>query len=437
MTNLPKKLKTKTYDVTALFLLALCLRLFYCLTQFNGITGDSPDYIDIAKNLYLHNSFAFSGDNGNIILTAFRPFLYPLFVAVIDGGNQTYGHTLIVQSILGATTVVLIYLIANENFGRFVALISGLMLTFGPLTIYFTAEILTETLFIFLLILGFFLWGKRRFYLCGITFGFVALTRPLIFPFFVFLFGLMLIFPLLRKEWKNYLIILAFTLIISAPWMIRNSMLLNKITLTQSSGFGTNLLVGTIDGPLWGGDIWTLINNDPVLQPTEGLNEAEQDRLRMKTAFNRIIEDPVRWIKIRFKYYPKLFLDSGDYLLGEYNVAVGEALKDGNFLPVVFKITFILANLLFYSLALIGFIFAGEKIVLLPHIFLFPIFLALLHIPMWIETRYFLPAVPLVCIISAFGIQQILIKQNIITLKRISLQKNMNTNLLQEMQENA
>jgi hypothetical protein len=231
----------------------------------------------------------------------------------------------------------------------------------------------------------------------------------------------MLIFPVIRKDWKNYLIMFALTLIISAPWMIRNSMLLDRVTLTQSSGFGTNLLVGTIDGPLWGGDIWTLINNDPILQPTEGLNEAEQDRLRMKTAIDRITENPTHWIKIRFKYYPKLFLDSGDYILGNYNIAIGQALRDGNYFVVLFKVVFILMNLLFYGLAVIGYILAERKILLLPYIFLFPIFLALLHIPMWIETRYFLPAVPFVCIISAFGIQQILIKQKIFNLEGISL----------------
>ncbi|MDQ3635070.1 MAG: glycosyltransferase family 39 protein [Acidobacteriota bacterium] len=428
-----RKISVKTYNSIALFLLAFALRSFYCIERV-VITPDSKQYINIAKNLYFYNSFAFSGDNGNLIPTAFRPLLYPFFIAVINGANKTYENVLFVQCVLGAATVVLIYLIAYDSFGCFVALISALMLAFGPLTIHFTATILTETLFTFLLISGIYFWGKRKFYLTGIMFGLAALAKPIIFPFLFFLVVLF-IFSEIRKEWKNYLIIIVFAFIISAPWMIRNSMLFNRITLTQSSGFGTNLLVGTIESPLWGNT--NRAYSAPILKSTKKSNEIEQDRSRFKIAINRIIMNPLNWIKVRFEQYPRLFLDSGDYLLGEYNVAVGEALKDGNFLLVVFKITFILANLLFYSLAVIGFIFAGKKIVLLPHIFLFPIFLALLHIPMWIETRYFLPAVPLVCIISAFGIQQILIKQNIINLKRISLQKNMNTNLLQEMQENA
>lgn len=98
------------------------------------------------------------------------------------------------------------------------------------------------------------------------VFGLVTLTRPVIFPFFIFLFALLVIFPIIRKEWKNYLILFVLALIVSAPWMVRNSLVFNKVTLTQSSGFGTNLLVGTIEVPLWGDDIWSWLDKHPRLQ---------------------------------------------------------------------------------------------------------------------------------------------------------------------------
>lgn len=387
----------------------MCVRLAYCLQRF-WFGGDSNDYVAIAKNLRFHHAFAFSDENGQLILTAFRPLLYPLLVSLTDGTIGDFRGLLLFQCFLGAATVVLTYLLAREICSRTTAIIAGLLLTFAPLTVHFTATVLGESLFTFVVITAVFLWRKRLFWAAGISFGMAALAKPIVFPFFVFLIFLAVLFPVLRKDWKQYLVMFAFALLTAAPWIVRNTLLLQTFTLTQSSGYGTNLLYGGIENPPWAGDILT----DPLTRPVEGLNEIEQDRARMKTAINRITETPFEWLRVRVKQYPKLFFHSGDYIIGKYNAPVSQALQERNYLLVFIKFVFIFGGIAFYGLAIWGAICLGKNLLLLPHIFVFPIFLALIHLPMWIETRYFLPAVPLVCILAAFGGRKLLKKQNFI-----------------------
>jgi len=59
-------------------------------------------------------------------------------------------------------------------------------------------------------------------------------------------------------------------------------------------------------------------------------------------------------------------------------------------------------------LAIYGMFLERRRFVSLTHIILFPIFLCLIHLPMWIEGRYSLPMMPLVLILAARGIEGLL-----------------------------
>ncbi len=113
---------------------------------------------------------------------------------------------LLVQSLLGAATVALVYLIARDRFSRAVAVVASLGMALAPMTGYFTAVILTETLFTFLLTLAIFSWGREKRVLAGVAFGLAALTRPGLLPFIAAL-PLLSILPSLRHRWKTYLTI--------------------------------------------------------------------------------------------------------------------------------------------------------------------------------------------------------------------------------------
>ncbi len=397
--NIPKLY----YDLISLFLLSICVRLFYVNYKY-WTSGDTIQYLEIAKNLVYHHAFALDNTNGDFYYTASRPFLYPFLIAAFWTGSEPPTEAILVlQVIIGSLTVVITYLMAAKYFSRLTALTSALLLTFSPMTIHYTASIMTETLFTFLVVAGCYFAGEQKKYFSGLFFGLAFLTRPIIFPFLILLV-LISFLPKLRHKWRSHLIIVLTAFFVALPWIARNTLLFNRITLTQSSGYGTNLLFGSIETPLWGDDVWSKVLKDLLTQPTLGLNEIEQDQLRMKVALSRISDNPVEWLKVRSKQYPRLFIDSGDYLLGAQNMSFGQAITELNLLVIFVKLFFLIfsfATLLFF---LIGIWIAGKDFLNLPYIFLFPCFMMLIHLPMWIEFRYNLASAPFIYIISTNGL---------------------------------
>jgi 4-amino-4-deoxy-L-arabinose transferase-like glycosyltransferase len=424
-----KKIKdvlVRTNKAVLLFLLAFCIRIWYTTNRF-WIAGDSPDYIDLTKNLHFFNAFAFSGGNqlipnsnpgGELMFTAFRPVLYPLMAAVVWTGEQfPYNTVLTIQAVLGALTVVLIYIIARDFFGSSIAFVSSLLLTISPLIVIFTGTILTETLFIFLTVLGCYCLSKKKNIPSGVVFGLALLTRPIILPFLLFLMIISLFSTDRKKLFFNYSLILLTAILVALPWMIRNSLMFKRLVLTQSSGYGTNLLAGSMDIPtkknsdaqeFWDSVFITpckLIVPSVCKRPFDQLNEAEQDSERVKIALEIIKRNPFEWIKVRLKVYPKFFLiDDGNTVIAEEsNLSISLAIKERaiGVLFIKFLLFFLSLILLIFSLA--GLYSIKNRFFETSCIWAFPVFFALIHLPMSIEPRYFLPALPFYYILSTLG----------------------------------
>ena len=124
---------------------------------------------------------------------------------------------------------------------------------------------------------------------------------------------------------------------------------------------------------------------------------------RHSCALHRIRESPSSWLKARWQQYPRLFSDSGSYWFGDEGVPFSQAIRQRKIGQVLVRSGMILGNLLVFVLALVGVIARRSQVVQLSEIILFPIFLALVALPLWIEPRYGLPMMPCVAILSAMG----------------------------------
>jgi hypothetical protein len=169
-----------------------------------------------------------------------------------------------------------------------------------------------------------------------------------------------------------------------------------------------NLFAGTVEPQLYGDDVWTKVLQELGPNEVAPQDEADRDRLYLIRAVERIKADPPQYLRARLKQYPRFFLDSGDYLLGSSNITFNEALQDRRALVVLLKLSFMLGNIAVFLLAIYGMFLERRRFVSLTHIILFPIFLCLIHLPMWIEARYGLPMMPLVLILTARGIEGLL-----------------------------
>lgn len=397
--------------VLMLTISAFCVRLLWVIWR-PWAAPDGRDYLAIAGNLRFHQMFSLS-EAAPFLPTSFRPPLYPALLALFwISGSPPINLILVLQALLGAATVTLVYFTAMDKFDRKVASLAASFMIIAPMTGYFTAVILTETLFTFLFILAVFLWGREQAVLCGVAFGLAALTRPTIFPF-LFLIPAICLLPSCRRFWRKHLLILLVAAAISSTWIARNALVFHRFIPIVSAGWGTNLLCGTIDTEIvgikvWTGSEWALVdlNKHPLLQVDEGLSEAEKDGVFLHRGIQRIREDPLHWILVRAEQYPKLFLDSGDYLLGSHNVALRVAVTQRRWAVLMTKFLFLTGNLAALFLAGWGFFTVRRDWRALVPLISFPLFFLTVQIPMWTESRYTLPIVPIIAIFASVGLRE-------------------------------
>src|SRR6267142_1134466 len=111
-------------DLAAVTGLAFAVRLAWI--WFGGwVAGDSAWYLNVARNLAFNHVFGGGNEGANLAPTAFRPPLYSAVIALLWFGDSAPIHTvLLLQAVLGAATVTLVYLIARDQFARGIALLA-------------------------------------------------------------------------------------------------------------------------------------------------------------------------------------------------------------------------------------------------------------------------------------------------------------------------
>lgn len=388
-------------DLAGITLLALAVRLAW--VKFGSWeAGDSQWYIAAARNIVTNHIFSADGSRP----TAFRPPLYSALIAALWFGESAPSViVLLVQALLGAFTVMLVYLIARRHFGRAVAVLAGVGMSLAPMTGRFTAVVLSETLFTFLLTLGIFFWARKQYVWTGIAFGLAMLTRVTLVPFVVVLPPLTLLGPW-RSYRRGYLMIALVSIAVASIWIARNAVVFHRFIPIAAAGSGTNLLIGSMriteaDDVVKRKALLRSVDTAGGLQSDD---ETEFDRVRLRAALRRIADNPVQWLEVRVQQYPRLFIDSGSYLFGNDGIAFRVALRERRIGQVLIRAGFIAGNLVVFLLALVGVVSERRRLVELSHLILFPIFLALVSLPLWIEPRYGLPMMPLVGILSAVGV---------------------------------
>ncbi len=159
--RLTKLLDTAWPALALVLVVAGAVRLGYVLTLGNTLNvtfeADPLTYDQLARNLlagrpYVGASFYFPA--GTEHPTALWDPLYPLFLA---GIYALVGHDFLavrlVQVVLGTASCGLLYVLGRSIFGPRIALLGAGFAAIYPFFIYYTGQILTETLFVFLLLI--------------------------------------------------------------------------------------------------------------------------------------------------------------------------------------------------------------------------------------------------------------------------------------------
>jgi hypothetical protein len=216
-----------------------------------GLAEDRDNYRHLAAQIVAGNGFV---DPLALTPTAYRPPLYPLFLAAIlvcGGSNMAIG---LAQLVLGVATVALTVLCGRRlQLGR-ASLAAGLVVTVDPLLLHQTALVMTETLAALLTAL--ILWlslGERstaRNLGMGFVFGLSCLCRPTFWAFGALASAWWCITCI--RAWRRKaeligrlsaaLVVAMGVLLAVAPWGIRNALVMGRPVIATTHGGYTLLL---------------------------------------------------------------------------------------------------------------------------------------------------------------------------------------------------
>lgn len=278
-----------------IFLLSVTVRIFYvCSISHAPLENDALEYNSLG--VFLSQGKGYINASGES--TAFRPPIYPLFLATIysvAGYNLLWVRLL--QAILGAGICVFAYFITTKIFDKKIAILSGAVCCLYPPLIVNVSQIMTETLFTFLLVFG--IWmiiSKDRLLnliMSGFVFGLALLTRPFIIFFFPFLF-LWLVLHDKYKSFKGIAILIIGVLLVLTPWTIRNYSKLNAFV--PFSNIGGLTLYNSYMVPQKGFGYNSLEElNDEYFKID---NETDKNKYLIKKTIEYIKDNPIKVIQL-------------------------------------------------------------------------------------------------------------------------------------------
>ena len=213
----------------AIFALAAAVRLGYASLGVEVPAQDTPDYDEIAANLLAGEGFVARENWFGHDMRSWRAPLYPGFLAAVYGlFGYSHPAVMVVQSLLGAGTAVLVFAIAGAIRPQ-AALTAGFAAALYMPLVASASEVMTETLFAFLMLSALYLSvstrhtidaARPRLLTVGAAIGLAALTRPVA----------LLLWPVEmlhsqftgRGRWRRCLWISLGVAATVAPWTARN-----------------------------------------------------------------------------------------------------------------------------------------------------------------------------------------------------------------------
>lgn len=421
-------LRSERWPLLLLFGIALVTRLVYALPGAE---------IPRANDMGVYDQLAFNILDGWGYWSQIEPFFhalrapgYPFFLLVL---YVVFGHgaiaVMLAQSLLGALTCVIVYLIGWEWSGRRLGALAASLCIVDPEFLHWTGRFLTETLFtclVALLVLLCIRLPRSRGWtptaVTGLVLGYATLVRPnllLLVPFLVAYF-LFCCEGALRRRLLFALLPPALCVLVLLPWTIRNYRVLGELVPVATIG-GLALYAGLppswIGDAEWQGDTpdWLFIEQGahrlpngydmaPMLmrsprarEPEVAIDELEQSRLGREIFLRFVREEPGAFLRLvamkaslTFNPLPKRYVARDEaYGLGQCDVLVR-----------YYSMAFLLLLYTVGSYGLVSTFSWRGPAVLLAGVLLYHVAFQVVFRP---ALRYFLPGLVLASLFTAAG----------------------------------
>ena len=315
------------------------------------------------------------------------------------------------QIIISLVTIVLIYLLAKRYFSDKAALLAAFLYAIFPSAIYYTGEILTETLFTFLWLLSIFIFllgldkkDNKRLFISGLLFGMTALVR--FFAVFFPIFLLPVIYVSVRSWKKTFALgslVIIGSLLLIVPWVVKVSMEYDHFIFGRLGGghiYWSGSLISS-DGE------WVTYTDPRYIEAVDGEKDPiKREEKLIDLTIKNIKEHPLKVALIWLKKPAKIFLIKDAYGLPTGRLLVSECLINNN--QQIFRacVFFGITNIIYWILlagALSALIVLFNKKRILFTLFLVLFLYAFIFVmPVNSVTRYRYPFLPYIFILGSY-----------------------------------
>ncbi len=232
----------------AILVFAFVLRLALAFSIAPVLRSDALEYHEYGLHLAQEGRYYIINHGPQVAwhgmeMFSYRPPGYPFFLAGIYSvlGDRPQA-ALVAQALLDTLTVLLVFLLARFYLPENPSLLVALLYALAP---FYVPMIMTEVLFIFLLMLNLLHWSRASEFrslaqaLFGLAFGAAVLTRPATI-IFAPLVAFLLLWPRDHSGWKKRALALAVWGIgaaaVIAPWLIREYRVHGRFVFITSNG---------------------------------------------------------------------------------------------------------------------------------------------------------------------------------------------------------
>jgi len=301
------------YFILICFITAFIIRISWVYFVDAQLTSDAIRYYKSGVEISAGKGYVANGAP-----TAYFPVGYPAFLGLIFA---VFGPSLFIGKIsniiLSMGILFFSYYISKRLFNsELVGRITLLVLSFYPNHIAYCSLLLSETLFLFLLLLGTMLLieAKHGLWLAlasGTVFGLTCLVKPQAIFIPAIFFGVSQITNVRKKVFLKHLrlfVIVHISMIITIlPWVVRNYRVFNKFVLISTNG-GINLVIG--NNPYATGKITGY--NDKIRAMIDAPNEYAREMKAYTVALEYIGKQPLETIRLIPKKLGYLYLRDTD-----------------------------------------------------------------------------------------------------------------------------
>ena len=302
-------LKNKeTYLLIFLFLFSFLVRI-PAIVIF-GDTSLENEWKIIVNNLTNYGKLSLFNFDNFLIPNVFMPPLYAFYLYFFKFFNFTNDIYILVvlfsQNILSSFSVVIFYIINKLFFSNKISLLGALIFLLFPLHVYACGQISSGILQSFLTITFFYFFFKTVekdsfFNICFLSFvsGLLILLRGEFIA--LFLLSILYIVLFLKMNLKKIVMIILLTVVVISPYLIRNIIVLDTITITKS--FGYNLWKGNNSKATVEGNYYPDSNLQEQIDKVRVNNyyDINVDKVYLNEGFKNIKNNPTRYIGLYLK----------------------------------------------------------------------------------------------------------------------------------------